>query len=86
LGALSTETTEKLQRTLNDFPNRFLVAAKWVNQNGSAYDTFRDIATLYPELVLGSANSSTTWDNWRTADVFVGVPLGRGLAPAVLGV
>ena len=39
---MSTETTGKLQSVLNTVPNGYLVDAKWLTQNGIAYETFRD--------------------------------------------
>lgn len=39
---MSTETTGKLQSVLNAVPNGYLVDAKWLTQNGIAYETFRD--------------------------------------------
>jgi len=39
---MGTETTGKLQSVLNAVPNGYLVDAKWLTQNGIAYETFRD--------------------------------------------
>lgn len=39
---MSTEKTGKLQSVLNAVPNGYLVDAKWLTQNGIAYETFRD--------------------------------------------
>ena len=39
---MSTEKAGKLQSVLNAVPNGYLVDAKWLTQNGIAYETFRD--------------------------------------------
>ena len=39
---MNTGTTGKLQSVLNAVPNGYLVDAKWLTQNGIAYETFRD--------------------------------------------
>lgn len=39
---MNTEMTGKLQKVLNAVPNGYLVDAKWLTQNGIAYETFRD--------------------------------------------
>lgn len=39
---MSTEKSGKLQSVLNAVPNGYLVDAKWLTQNGIAYETFRD--------------------------------------------
>ena len=39
---MSTKKSGKLQSVLNAVPNGYLVDAKWLTQNGIAYETFRD--------------------------------------------